>query len=86
MRKDRRRRNSRDQAPAGPVDHGEELTRTTIFLTENLSRNLDLLAIQEGKSKGELIREVMSRYLREHGFHPDRRPARVNVEYAAAAD
>jgi hypothetical protein len=79
-------------APAAPAESNgsraalpirDELTRTTLFLGENLNRNLDLLAIQKGISKGELIRDVMAQHLISQGFDPHRRPTRVNVEYAA---
>ena len=80
MKKDRqqswKRSNHRQDSGSG-----DKLVRTTLFLGDNLSRNLDLLAIQGGKSKGELIREVMADYLRSKGFKPDRRPVAVKVTY-----
>lgn len=54
-------------------DHTPKPTRTTIFLNDVLDHNLDLLALQTGKHKGELIREGIRQVLQQHHYRPDQK-------------
>ncbi len=47
--------------------------RTTIFLTDVLDHNLDLLALETGRPKGDLIRDGVSRILRDHQYQTDQK-------------
>jgi predicted DNA-binding protein len=58
-------------ASAGSSDHYAK--RTTIFLTSVMDHNLDLLALETGKPKGELIREGISKVLTEHEYRVDQK-------------
>ncbi len=60
---------------------GNDLRRTTVFFTENLDANLDILAIQEDKSKGQLIREILSEAVRKKGLDPTRKIVNIKVRY-----
>ena len=50
-----------------------KVLRTTIFLTDVLDHNLDLLALETGKPKGELIRDGIARVLRDYQYSPDQK-------------
>lgn len=55
--------------------------RTTIFLTEALNENLDALALITGRPKGEIVRQAVSEYIRQHkGFDPSKKP-KITVSY-----
>jgi predicted DNA-binding protein len=53
-----------------PTDGERIVARTTIFLTDVLDHNLDLLCLESGRPKGDLIREGIERVLVEHGYDP----------------
>jgi hypothetical protein len=60
-------------ASFGSAETRAKVLRTTIFLTDVLDHNLDLLALETGKPKGELIRDGISRILEDHQYRPDRK-------------
>jgi hypothetical protein len=53
-----------------------------VFLTDVQDHNLDLLALQVGKPKGELIREGISQVLEKYHYRSDRK-ASFNVSFGA---
>jgi hypothetical protein len=57
------------------------LTRTTIMYPVALDENLEVYSIQVGRAKGEIIKEVLSDFLRTKGLQPDKRPRRIEVSY-----
>lgn len=57
------------------------LTRTTIVYPVALDQNLEVYSIQVGRPKGEIIKEVLSDFLRTKGLQPDKRPKRIDVSY-----
>lgn len=60
MRKEKSRHSGRNQ-------------RTTIFMTETLSHNLDLLALETGKTRAELVRDGIAYILEKHGYPADQK-------------
>lgn len=60
---------------------GGKPARTTIFMTEALSFNLDLFALKSGKPKGEIVREAVTQYLEKAGLEPERKPATLTYSY-----
>lgn len=60
---------------------GTELTRTTIMYPVALDENLEVYSIQVGRPKGEIIKEVLSEFLKLKGLQPDKRPRRIEVSY-----
>jgi hypothetical protein len=57
-----------------------KLTRTTVFLTDILTENLDALSLQTGESKAVLVRQALADFLESRGLQPHRRP-KVTVTY-----
>jgi hypothetical protein len=57
------------------------LTRTTIVYPVALDENLEVYSIQVGRPKGEIIKEVLSEFLKTKGLQPDKRPRRIEVSY-----
>lgn len=57
------------------------LTRTTIMYPVALDENLEVYSIQVGRAKGEIIKEVLTDFLRTKGLQPDKRPKRIEVSY-----
>jgi hypothetical protein len=58
-----------------------ETTRTTLVLPTSLDQNLELYAVQSGQPKSEVIKQVLSEYLRSRGFQPDKTPKSISVAY-----
>jgi len=79
MLKDRRRGNTNRAGNGNGL--AEEMSRTTLFLTSTQNLNLDVLALRQGRSKGELLREAVAAYLRANDMNPDRRPV-VEFSYS----
>lgn len=57
------------------------VTRTTVVLPLSLDANLELYALKVGKTKGEVIKEVLSTHLKKAGFQPDKTPKSIEVSY-----
>lgn len=57
------------------------LTRTTIMYPVALDENLEVYSLQVGRAKGEIIKEVLTDFLRTKGLQPDKRPKRIDVSY-----
>jgi hypothetical protein len=74
-------RKERAHSVRASMAEGESLTRTTCFLSEAQDYNLDVLALNCGKSKGTLIREGIAMVLRHYGLPEDSR-----VEFRIVAD
>lgn len=81
MRRERKRTNGPSTVTNDPAD---DLVRTTLFLTSGINRGLDLVAIEENRPKGEVIRIVLAEYLRGRGFDPSRQVSRIHVEFVPA--
>ena len=64
---------TKERAVTSAATGQPKLQRTTIFLTDVLDHNLDLLALETGRHKGELIRDGISRILVEHNYRPDQK-------------
>lgn len=56
------------------------MIRTTIFLTEAMDLNLSALALQTGESRSTLIRLALTKYMKEKGYDPHKKP-RIAVRY-----
>jgi hypothetical protein len=57
--------------------------RTTVFLPEPLEFNLDLLALQTGRPKADIIRTALASYLRnECNMDPTQKP-QIELKYAS---
>jgi hypothetical protein len=50
------------------------LNRTTIFLPEVMTANLDCLALQIGESKATIVRHALANYMQTYGYDPYRKP------------
>lgn len=58
----------------------DALVRTTIFMTDPLAFYLDAFALQTRRSKSEIIREALRKYLHDQGFkNLDRLPRSINL-------
>jgi predicted DNA-binding protein len=55
------------------ADGRARVLRTTIFLTDVLDHNLDLLALETGRPKGDLIRDGISKILVEYNYRPNQK-------------
>ena len=56
------------------------MKRTTIFLTEVLDENLEVLALKFGDPKGVIIRRALSEFLENNGMQPHLKPI-VSITY-----
>ena len=65
------------------IADGASVTRTTCFLSEAQDYNLDVLALNSGKSKGNLIREGIAMVLKHYGLPED---SRVEFRIVAPGD
>jgi hypothetical protein len=65
-----------------PMKDGKKtkFTRTTIFMTDVLNRNLDAFALTTGEAKGEIVRKAVSEYLEKRGFTPNKTP-KITISY-----
>ena len=77
------KRNKADRSTPPDRERTEKPARTTILLPQSLNSNLEVLALQKGRLKGELIREALADYLRHQGLAPERMPS-IRVSYAEA--
>jgi hypothetical protein len=59
-----------------------KVTRTTVFLTDVLNYNLDLLALKTNLPKGEHVRRAIAEYLERQGLNPHKKP-KVTITYGA---
>jgi len=60
--------------------NGYKPARTTIFLTEALSFNLDLHALEARRPKGEIVRDAIAAYLKKRGCEsPHEIPKRAEI-------
>jgi predicted transcriptional regulator len=57
------------------------LTRTTVVLSEELDRNIEVLCSIERRPKGEVIAAAIKQFLERKGLQPDKSPKGVNVIY-----
>ncbi|MGH9828185.1 MAG: hypothetical protein ACREDR_33595 [Blastocatellia bacterium] len=63
---------------AGSIENGT--ARTTLVLPLTLDQNLEGYALTVGVPKGELIKRVLTEYLKEKGLQPHKRP-KVAISY-----
>lgn len=75
MRKERRAKIE------GGKDGSNPLERTTVFLTRNIHNCLEVLAIAQGRTKGEVMREILEEGIKARGLDTTRRIAKINVDY-----
>lgn len=78
MRKENRRRATADQT-SDRRDTAGDLVRTTLFLTKAQSISFDLLALQEDRPKGELLREAVAGYLKNNRPDASRLESLINA-------
>ncbi len=75
------RAQEQDGTSQNGASSGAMLTRTTIMYPVALDENLEVYAIRVGRNKGEIIKQVLSDFLRSQGLQPDKRPKRIDVSY-----
>jgi hypothetical protein len=54
--------------------------RTVFFLSPVLIKNLEAYSASRGVAKGEVVRTVLTKFLKAKGLQPDKRP-KVVVQY-----
>lgn len=54
--------------------------RTTVVFPAALSANLEVFALQTGRSKNEVLTDALTKYLADNGLSPDKYP-QVKVSY-----
>jgi hypothetical protein len=54
--------------------------RTTVLLARTLDQNLEALALRQGSSKAEIVKQALTNFLSSSGLDPSRTP-RINVSY-----
>jgi transposase len=59
----------------------EETARTTVCLPIALKENWDACALQRGQKPQEVLIEALTRFLKEAGLQPDKRPKTIRVSY-----
>lgn len=55
----------------------EELVKSTYKLQKTLKRNLQVLAMEEGKDQADIVRDALVEYLRRRDIDPTRSPTVV---------
>jgi Ribbon-helix-helix protein, copG family len=59
----------------GTLNGSASLTRTTIFLPDEMDQNLDCLALMTGESKATIVRLALAKYMKEtYGYDPYKKP------------
>ncbi|MFZ0888775.1 MAG: hypothetical protein WA005_10010 [Candidatus Binataceae bacterium] len=54
--------------------------RLTVVLPEQLDENLSCFALDQGLTKGEIVKRAVAKFLRDAGLRPDLKP-RVQITY-----
>lgn len=59
--------------------------RLTVFLPNALLSNLEILALQQRKSKGVIVREALMKHLVNNQLDPSQEPEELTVKYRTAS-
>ena len=72
--------NGRSNGSNGQLNGTGNLNRTTIFLPDVMTANLDCLALQIGESKATIVRQALAQFMQSYGYDPYAMP-KVTVSH-----
>lgn len=74
-------RNDKHSANGNTAVQGVEFqdVRTTIVMPHALDRNIQILSVQQDKTKNDIIKEALRQYVLEHKLNPDALPRLVAI-------
>ena len=55
--------------------------RTTMVLSKAVVRNLEIYCASTSASHSKLVEQIISDFLRAHGYQPDKMPKIIEIKY-----